>query len=100
MNMIIRMYAIDGLKGQQAHSPGQYPGYKKRIAVALKGQKHYSAFLLLPFQGVGHHPATQGDALGYMLIAPSGRYRVIVDIHICSTDGEQICRWFSVRPGR
>ena len=26
--------------------------------------------------------ATQGDALGYVLIAPSGRYRVIVDNHL------------------
>ena len=30
-----------GLKGLDAHSPGQRPGYRKSEIPALKGQKHY-----------------------------------------------------------
>ena len=50
--MIIRMYLIDGLKGQQANSPGHRPGYGESVMLALKGQKHCFLLRLLPFQGV------------------------------------------------
>ena len=46
------MNQICGLKGQQANSPGQRPGYGRCVA------------------------------LGYVLIAPSGRYHLITDNHI------------------
>ena len=37
-------------------------------------QKITSAILLLPLQGVSlRRPITQGDALGYVLVAPAGR---------------------------
>ena len=38
--MFIRMYPIDGLKGQRALSPGHRPGLKSGATFALKGQKH------------------------------------------------------------
>ena len=42
-----------GLKGQQAGSPGQRPGWMSEGKYALKGQKHYFVEMLLPFQGGG-----------------------------------------------
>ena len=37
-------------------------------------KKITSAILLLPLQGVSlRRPITQGDALGYVLVAPAGR---------------------------
>ena len=51
--MIIRMYPTDGLKGQQAISPGQRLGYRGFAAIALKGQKLCFLLWLLPFQGGG-----------------------------------------------
>ena len=72
--MIIRIYLKDGLKGLQAHSPGHRPGYLQMPTFALKGQKLTTLVGLLPFQGVAAaHRLTQGVALGYGLIAPSGR---------------------------
>ena len=59
--MVIRMCQIGGLKGQQAHSLVQRPGYRELVIFALKGQKHCfpdSAF------------------------APPGRYRVIAEDHL------------------
>ena len=68
--MIIRIYLKDGLKGLQAHRPG----YLQMPTFALKGQKLITLVGLLPFQGVAAaHRLTQGVALGYGLIAPSGR---------------------------
>ena len=63
--MIIRMYPTDGLKGQQALSPGHRPGYSRQATFALQGQKRYirvspkvmayegdaHLYRLLPFQG-------------------------------------------------
>ena len=37
-----RMFPQNGLKGQQAVSPGQRPGYDDRVIVALKGQKPWT----------------------------------------------------------
>ena len=63
-----------GLKGQQALSPGQRPGCKEAGKFALKGQKRCFLIRLLPFQGVAYAAAyTQGAALGWWLIALSGR---------------------------
>ena len=63
--MIIHMYRTDGLKGQQAISPGQRPGYRECAAIALKGHKLCILLWLLPFQGGAlKRPVTQGAALG------------------------------------
>jgi len=85
--MIIRNHPIDGLKGQQAHSPGQRPGYVGQATYALKGQKPYIEAMLLPLQGVGCASfVTQGAALGYALVGLSGRLppvgymRIIISI--------------------
>ena len=65
-----RLLPKDGLKGQQANSPGQRPGYSRHIVFALKGQKLITLVWLLPFQGVAAaHRLTQGVALGYELLA-------------------------------
>ena len=66
-----------GLKAQQAHSPGQRPGLISRRYCALKGQKRlYKRLDANAFALSGRTsslPHTQGDALGYVLVAPSGR---------------------------
>ena len=73
-DMINRMYLTNGLKGQQANSPGHRPGYRGHAASALKGQKHCSLLGFCPFRArVVTRPSTQGVALGYVLIALSGR---------------------------
>ncbi len=75
---VMEYQCTNGLKGQQAHSPRQRPGYQQMPTFALKGQKHNrdesptcSAFALSGRDC--HHRPTQGAALGYGLIAPSGR---------------------------
>ena len=71
---VMEYQCTNGLKGQQALSPGQRPGYQQTPTFALKGQKPYESDMLLPFQGEGVITVlTQGDALGYGLITPSGR---------------------------
>ena len=46
------MYRTDGLKGQQAISPGQRPGYGVGVPPSpCKGQKLCFLLWLLPFQG-------------------------------------------------
>ena len=71
--MIIHIYPKDGLRST---SGCLLPKGRK------KGQKLITLVELLPFQGVADaHRLTQGVALGYWLIAPSGRYRVIADNH-------------------
>ena len=66
-----------GLKAQQAHSPGHRPGEIGLRYCALKGQKrlykrlHANAFAPSGRTSSLHH--TQGVALGYVLVAPSGR---------------------------
>ena len=78
-----------GLKGQQAGSPGQRPGWMASAATALKGQKHYfcgrSATIGDAFVAKRRNnafalsgrwlrlPFTQGGALGYLLAGLSGR---------------------------
>ena len=44
----------NGLKGQQAHSPGQRPGYNSSIVRALQGQKR---FMLNAFALAGRLPS-------------------------------------------
>ena len=63
-----------GLKGQQAHSPGQRPGYYGGSSLALKGQKHQNGSNAFALTGrLPHDPLTQGAALGYEQVALSGR---------------------------
>ena len=54
-----------GLKGQQALSPGQRPGYKEVGKFALKGQKPYLVHYAFALSGRWLRTTfTQGDALG------------------------------------
>ena len=79
--MIFRIYPKDGLKGQQAHSPGHRPGYSRHPVFALKGQKHITLVWLLPLQGVvAAHRLTQGGALGYELLA----FQAVMSKNSCS----------------
>ena len=51
----VNMRSRSGLKAQQAHSPGQRPGWNEAMKCALKGQKRRITGCfptLLPFQGV------------------------------------------------
>ena len=77
--MIIRMYPTDGLKGQQANSPGQRPGYRggrhrpegakallSTMAFALSGR----SLNVLPPRAL---PWADGS------LPPSGRYRIHTD---------------------
>ena len=71
------MFTQNGLKGRRAVSPGHRPGYDERAIVALKGQKPWTEAMppTHSFAPTGRGCAlmpTQGDALGYVLIAPSG----------------------------
>ena len=61
---------LDGLESHKAPSPGQRPGYMSYGGMfALKGQKR-CVIVLMPFQGEFYDcPPTQGDALGYVLMA-------------------------------
>ena len=65
----------DGLKAQQANSPEHRSGYIKRVGSPWKGKSIDSCVKLLPLQGVESTivQIPQGVALGYRLIAPSGR---------------------------
>ena len=64
----------NGLKGQKALSPGHRPGCKDVGKFALKGQKPYLVHYAFALTGRRLRTTlTQGDALGYGLIAPSGR---------------------------
>ena len=80
-------------KGQRAHSPGQRPGYDEVMKCALKGQKrlykrlHANAFAPSGRTSSLHH--TQGDALGYVLVAPSGRA-----LNACFPSGRALNAWF------
>ena len=65
-------------KGQRAHSPGQRPGYVNHREVRPEGAKaladKHCVETLLPFQGaLLRFTPTQGVALGFALVAPSGR---------------------------
>jgi hypothetical protein len=62
--MIIRNYSINGLKGQQAASPGQRPGYKYVGYIRPERAKaiNSNAFALTGRVFLGVY--TQGDALG------------------------------------
>ena len=64
----------NGLKGQEALSPGHRPGYKEVGKYALKGQKR--TYRLDAFALTGRRlrtTFTQGDALGWGLSGLSGR---------------------------
>jgi hypothetical protein len=64
----------NGLKGQQALSPGHRPGYMGTGKLALKGQKPYLVVDAFALTGRCLRTAsTQGAALGWKLNAPSGR---------------------------
>ena len=56
----------NGLKGQQALSPGQRPGYKDEGKLALKGQKPILCYNAFALTGRWLRTSfTQGVALGY-----------------------------------
>jgi hypothetical protein len=64
----------NGLKGQQAHSPGQRPGSKEVSIFALQGQKPICRIVAFALAGRWLRTfLTQGVALGYELIGLSGR---------------------------
>jgi len=66
----------NGLKGQQALSPGHRPGYKGMGKLALKGQKLYLVRYAFALSGRWlRTTSTQGDALGWELSGLSGRFR-------------------------
>ena len=85
----MKVLRYSGLKGQQASSPGQRPGWSDGGKYALKGQKLYlhgrsatigDAFVAKwrknAFALSGrwlNSPFTQGAALGYLLAGLSGR---------------------------
>ena len=61
-------------EGQKANSPGQRPGYKDAVRIALKGQKPYLFLHAFALSGRGLHTTfTQGDALGCAITGLSGR---------------------------
>ena len=71
----MRTPSRNGLKGQQALSPGHRPGYKDMGKLALKGHKLYllpSAFALSG-RPIQCNTLTQGNALGLELAGLSGR---------------------------
>ena len=70
--MIIRMFLIDGLKGQQANSPGHRPEYGESVMLALQGQKHCFLLRLLPFQGVDYASLYPGRCPGLVAYCPFG----------------------------
>ena len=102
--MIIRMYLTNGLKGQQAHSPGQRPGYGERVIVALKGQKPWTEAMppthsfALTGRGCALMP-TQGAALGYGLSGLSGRICRALGTN-CPTQGAALGYGLSGLSGR
>ena len=60
----------NGLKGQQALSPGLCPGYNEEGKFALKGQKPYLVYYAFALSGrMLRTTFTQGNALGYGLVA-------------------------------
>ena len=64
----------NGLKGQQAHSPGQRPRGMDVGKFALKGQKPICCIVAFALSGRWLRIAiTQGDALGYGFSGLSGR---------------------------
>ena len=72
---VMRTPSRNGLKGQQALSPGHRTGYKDMGKLALKGHKLYllpSAFALSG-RPILCNTLTQGNALGWELAGLSGR---------------------------
>ena len=70
--MSMWMVAIGGLKGQQAYSPGQRPGYgNDPVMVAPQGQKQLTTNNAFALSGRNNRIAliTQGVALGWGLLA-------------------------------
>ena len=62
---------MERAEGQQAHSPGHHPGWLAAAIAPCIQRLHANAFALSGRTSSLHH--TQGDALGYALVAPSGR---------------------------
>ena len=62
-------------KGQKANSPGQRPGVRDGYRhTPCKGKSLGVHIMLLPLQGATTHRLfTQGGALGWKQVAPSGR---------------------------
>lgn len=79
--MIIIMCPINGLKGQQAHSPRLDLGHRTCNNTDLKEQKIHRQALLLSFQGGGCSSFHPVRCPGLIALAPSGRYRVFPDNH-------------------
>ena len=70
----MRAQRRNGLKGQQADSPGQRPGCMDVGKFALKGQKPYLVHYAFALSGRWLRTAvTQGAALGCLLTGLSGR---------------------------
>ena len=66
----------NGLKGQQAFSPGHRPGLTDGRILALKGQKAYRVHDVFALTGRWLRTIfTQGDALGWEFSGLSGRLR-------------------------
>ena len=64
----------NGLKGQQALSPGHRPRYTDVSNFALKGQKPIRRIVAFALSGRRLRTVfTQGDALGWELFGLSGR---------------------------
>ena len=76
----MRTPSRNGLKGQQALSPGHRPGYKDMVKLALKGHKLYllpSAFALSG-RPILCNTLTQGNALGYFSKVYFPLYKILL----------------------
>ena len=74
-----------GLKAQQANSPEHRSGYSDGGGSPCKGKSIKSIGYgksFCPFRALGNDPVPHGDAMGYELVAPSGREHQIVDNHL------------------
>ena len=73
--MKMMLVSIGGLKGQQAYSPGQRPGYgNDSVMVAPQGQKQLTTNNAFALSGRNNRIAliTQGVALGWGLLPLRG----------------------------
>ena len=83
--MNIRLYPIDGLKGQKQIAYGNAVGlgnirYRPERAKAKQG------LCFCPFRAISYVPKTYGVAVGYLLLPFQAVYRIQADIHF-SNDG-------------
>ena len=88
--MIIRRYPTDGLKGQQAISPGQRPGYRGCAAIApARGKSFASYYGFCPFRAGLNvlSPRALPWADGSLpLRGVIGYIRIITKISLCKSD--------------